>query len=74
MMDRQQLQIIQKIIDLKGSCLSASICKSCPLRTDCLPSFLTSKNNTAQKRLNAALTIITNFILINDLDLINRFD
>jgi len=68
-MDDKEIQILEKIIDLEGDCLSAGLCIQCPFKHDCLPEFLKTKKYrpSPPERLNLALDKIANTILLDDL-------
>jgi len=67
-MNEQQSKILEKIISLDGDCLTAEICKECPFASKCLPQFLHGKQKrpSKQERLNLALDVIAQEVLLDD--------
>ena len=68
MMNERQNQILEKIVELDGDCLSAKICKQCPFASRCLPQFLHGKQKSPSKdeRLNLALDTLAYGVLLDD--------
>lgn len=70
-MKDQDLQVLEKIIELQGDCLKADLCRSCPFRKKCLPEFLkiVSHRPSKKERFNLALDAVTNTALFDDSDI-----
>lgn len=39
-MTNKEIEVLEKIVELDGHCLSASLCEACPFRLECLPPFI----------------------------------
>ena len=67
-MNTQDIQNLEKIVELEGDCLMAGVCGDCLFRKDCLPSFVREKKArlTKAERLHRALDRIANTILLDD--------
>lgn len=50
-------EVLEKIIEKKGNCLSYKTCRHCPFARKCLPKFISDKKNPLSNadRLNLAL-------------------
>jgi len=68
MMNERQNEILEKIVELDGNCLTAEICKECPFASKCLPQFLHGKQKRPSKdeRLNLALDTMAHGVLLDD--------
>jgi hypothetical protein len=71
MVTDHQIQILEKIVELKGDCLKADMCRDCPFAKQCLPEFLKVKRErpSKQERFNMALDKLTNISLFDDEDM-----
>lgn len=70
-MNEKHISILEAIVELKGDCLDAHLCKQCPFKKQCLPNFLQDKQKrpTQKERFNLALDTITNISLLGDQDI-----
>lgn len=60
-------EVIEKIIEVKGDCLSATLCSRCPFSGICLPEFFRDEPSpTKQERLNMALDYVVRKELLGD--------
>ena len=61
-MTKNELEVLEKIVELEGDCLLASLCDFCPFRLECLPIFVMphreplSKGKRCQMALSALST------------------
>jgi len=61
------MEVLEKIVRLKGNCLSVLICTHCPFKKECLPSFLDKESRFSQKkRFNIALSALANAAILDD--------
>ena len=68
-----KIKTLEEIIALNGKCLNPERCEQCPLRNKCHPTFYKSTDNGKSRfrdyeRVNHALDILTNFVLLGDDD------
>ncbi len=60
-------EVIEKIIEAKGDCLSATLCMRCPFSEICLPEFFREEPSpTRQERLDMALNYVVRKELLGD--------
>lgn len=64
-----ETQVLDKIIELEGNCLLSGMCQHCPFRSKCLPEFLNIKTPSEEKRMNLALSVVTNIALSESTDI-----
>lgn len=49
-MEEKHRQILDKIIEVEGKCLTGKLCDECPFSKKCLPRFFTSSHPSHQER------------------------
>lgn len=64
----EQRKILEDIVSVDGKCLSSRRCRLCPMRSKCLPKFLTTFPPSTTSRQRTALDILAHDYLI-DVDL-----
>ena len=67
--DKHQ-DVLQEIIELKGSCLDAPRCLACPFKKECLPEFVKGEGGaklSKPQRMNKAVDLLTNLELIGEI-------
>ena len=70
---KKAIKILEQIIKLNGNCLDPKRCENCPLRQQCHPTFYNSEDGGRSRfrdyeRVNNAMDILTNVILLQDED------
>lgn len=65
-LNKSDEDVLQKIVELDGDCLSPERCQKCPFRSMCLPEFCNPVPPTKNQRRNLALNILTHNCLIDD--------
>lgn len=61
-MTNKEMEVLEKIVELKGNCLTATLCESCPFRLECLPPFIIPDQTppSEAKRCKMALSALSN--------------
>lgn len=72
-MDSKQKNVLNKIVELDGNCLSSKLCTECPFKTKCLPEFLDKKSRpTKRERYEMALDVLARVDIMGDEDAIGK--
>lgn len=66
MLSKNDLEVLEEIVELEGGCLSTSRCLRCPFRAMCLPEFCNPTPPSKGQRFTMALDVITYNTLMDD--------
>jgi hypothetical protein len=70
MLNKNDIKILEEIVELEGKCMKSTRCKVCPFRAMCLPEFINPVPPTESRRCQMALNILTHHALMQE-DLID---
>lgn len=65
MLSKQDIDVLNQVIETEGKCLNSKRCQLCPFRAMCLPEFLLIPL-TPNQRFNKALEILTHHSLLDE--------
>lgn len=65
-LNKQDISILEKIVDLEGNCMDSMRCGKCPFRSLCLPDFLNPVPPTTQQRAKMAIDVLTHHSLMGE--------
>jgi len=66
-MNKDTIDLLEEILEKRGNCLDSPMCKRCPFKRKCLPTFLRKTTRaTKAERMSLALEVLTNAALLDE--------
>lgn len=65
-LNKQDIEVLEQIVDLNGKCMDSLRCSICPFRAMCLPEFLNPTPPSTNYRLSIALDILTHQMFMGE--------